>query len=179
MVSTFASKIPRSSFCWAFCPVFAFIHFLISCCKIFFLRIWSWSYRDLYRRLKVFCSLVFTSLHFGFLSGRALSRIGLMVALAICALSYNVNTQLSFSFAASINSTLVFISRVRTCAHYTFLWLISTVAFAFVTNSTTFHANRSRPGIPVLFYFFDGSSKSKTTSNKPLCPDLVTNSNNY
>lgn len=69
-----------------------------------------------------------------------------MVALIICASSYNVNIKLSPSFALSINSILVFTSRVCTCAHYTFFWPISTAALAFVTNFTSFHANQSRSG---------------------------------
>ena len=68
-----------------------------------------------------------------------------------------MNTQLSLSFIVFINSTLLFTSRVCTCIYYTFFWPISIAALAFVTNSTTFYANQSRSGIPVLFYLFDGS----------------------
>ena len=133
----------------------------------------------LHWQLEVFCGPPLKNLHFGLLFRRISSKIGLMVALTICALSYNLNTQLSSSFALSINFPLVLTSRVCTCAHCTFFWLIPTVALAFVTNSTIIHKNRSKSAFSVFFYLFDSSSKTQTISSKTLCLNLVTNSNNY
>lgn len=179
MISIFKANVLKKFFYETFCSVFAFIYFLVICFKISFFCIWSSSCYDFYYRFEVFYNFVFTNQHFGFLSRLVLSKIGLIIVLTICASSYNVNIQLSPFFITSINFILVFASRMCTCAYYAFFQPIFIAALAFMTNSIIFYINRSRSGILILFYLFDSPSKSKPISNKPLCLNLIIDSDNY